>query len=66
MHLPSPHPAYGFIRTVSVLPAWYNARMHPDGCEAILRREGPRRCELWVMNGRSELRVFNGDQTDAP
>jgi hypothetical protein len=36
--------------------------MHPDGCEAILWRQGLRRCELWVMNGRGELRVFNGDQ----
>ena len=36
--------------------------MHPDGCEVILWREGPRRCELWVMHGRGELRVFDGDQ----
>ena len=36
--------------------------MRPDGCEAILWRQGQRRCELWVMNGRGELRVFNGDQ----
>jgi hypothetical protein len=36
--------------------------MHPDGCEAILWREGPHRCELWIIGGRGELRIFNSDQ----
>jgi len=36
--------------------------MHPDACEAILWREGPYRCELWIIGGRGELRIFNADQ----
>ena len=36
--------------------------MHPHGCAAILWREGPYRCELWIIGGRGELRIFNDDQ----
>ena len=34
---------------------------HPDGCEAILWREGSRRCELWTVDGIGILKVFDGE-----
>jgi len=33
---------------------------HPDGCEIIAWREGDRRCELWAVKGKGELRIFDG------
>ena len=32
---------------------------HPDGCEIIAWHRGNRRCELWSVAGRGELRIFD-------
>ena len=42
-----------------------------DGREAIIWREGVFRCELWTVNGQSELRIYHSEtlrlvETPAP
>ena len=32
---------------------------HPDGCEIIAWHQGTRRCELWTVSGKGELRIFD-------
>ena len=32
---------------------------HPDGCEIIAWHQGTRRCELWTISGKGELRIFD-------
>ena len=34
--------------------------MHSDGCECVVWRHGPLRCELWSSGGRGILKVFEG------